>query len=392
MVILGRMQDSWPSAEPEPRPAPSLPRVEDLPVVAEGYDPDRVRDAFDAFYRHLARLDATLRTIEAVEVFRDQAGELRKELRALRTAGWTQQPWLPSYSSREPTRPGLPDAVVRWAIEACFVIAVPVAASAADLRRLWIVLAAAAAVAIVAAVEWLASLERPLVPARAETAPAAPALEEPEPEPEPEPAPAPVEPPAGEATEWTLPPRAQEPEPAAEEPEPEEELTFVGTVAGEAEAEAESEPAEPAQEVELAGEPEDVPEEPPKRRAWFRRQRIDGGGDEADEEEQEEVPVVATAAEAEPDREEPAEEVASAGEREPIITEDSPKRRLWFRRGPSGTEDAHEDDEERPRHVRVLPADGESAGLAPALDPWEEELDREAEAEPDVTPRDAGAV
>src|SRR5919204_113087 len=160
MVILGRVQDSWPSAEPEGQQRSSLPRVEDLPVVPQGYDPDRVRDAFDAFYRHLARLDSTLRTIEAVEVFRDQAGELRKELRGLRTPGWTQQPWLPSYSNRDPVRPGLPDAVLRWAVEACFVIAAPVVATAADLRRLWIVVAAAGAVAIVAAAEWLASLDR----------------------------------------------------------------------------------------------------------------------------------------------------------------------------------------------------------------------------------------
>ena len=116
-------QDSWPSVESEAqRPSP-LPRVEDLPMSSPGYEPERVREAFDAFYRHLARLDATLRTIEAVEVFRDQAGELRKELRALRSAGWTQQPWLPSYSPREQVRVGLPEAVARWAVEACFVVA-----------------------------------------------------------------------------------------------------------------------------------------------------------------------------------------------------------------------------------------------------------------------------
>jgi len=37
-------QDSWPSVEP---PAPSaLPRVEDLPVVEQGFDQERVREAF----------------------------------------------------------------------------------------------------------------------------------------------------------------------------------------------------------------------------------------------------------------------------------------------------------------------------------------------------------
>jgi hypothetical protein len=324
MVILGRMQDSWPSAEPEPRQAPSLPRVEDLPVVAQGYDPDRVRDAFDAFYRHLARLDATLRTIEAVEVFRDQAGELRKELRALRTAGWTQQPWLPSYSNREPARPGLPDAVFRWALEACFVIAVPVAASAADLQRLWIVLAAAGAVAIVAAAEWLASLERPPVPASVAAPAPAPPEEAEEEEP---PAPAPVEPAVNEATEWTLPPRVEEPEPAAEaaeeEPEAEEELTVVGAAA----EEAELEPEEPAEEVEPAEEPEAAPEEPRRRRLWFRRRR-------------------------------------------------------------SEAEDDDEAEEGRPRHVRVLPTDGAPVeGVT--LDPWEQELE-EPEPEP-THPRGFGS-
>src|SRR3989440_12911540 len=67
MVILGEMQDSWPSGEHEEQRASPLPRVEDIPYVERGYDPERVREAFDAFYRHLARLDATLRTIEAVQ-------------------------------------------------------------------------------------------------------------------------------------------------------------------------------------------------------------------------------------------------------------------------------------------------------------------------------------
>src|SRR5438270_56949 len=198
------MQDSWPSAEHEEQRASPLPRVEDIPYAERGYDPERVREAFDAFYRHLARLDATLRTIEAVEVFRDQAGELRKELRALRTAGWTQQPWLPSYSTRESARPGVPEAVFRWALEACFVIAVPVAASVADLRSLWIVVATAGAFAIVAITEWAASRERDVLPAPvpAPTAPPAPAADEPE------------EPPAEAAPE--PPPE----EPVAEEPEP----------------------------------------------------------------------------------------------------------------------------------------------------------------------------
>lgn len=298
------MQDSWPSAEREPERAPALPRVEDIPVVERGYDPERVREAFDAFYRHLARLDATLRTIEAVEVFRDQAGELRKELRALRTAGWTQQPWAPSYSSREPARPGLPDAVLRWALEACFVIAVPVVASVAKLSSLWIFLTAAGAFAIVAVAEWVASRERDVLPARA-AAPEAPEL--PAAEPPPEPAPAP-----GEATEWTLPPRAEEPAQDAQD-QPEEELTIIRS--GETD------------------EPEEPAAEGPRRRSLL----------------------------------------------------------PWRRRREAGDEAGVDDD--RPKHVRILPADGET-GVEP-LDPWEEELDLEdgpePEPDPEPSPRPFGA-
>jgi hypothetical protein len=317
------MQDSWPSADHEAERASPLPRVEDLPYVERGYDPERVREAFDAFYRHLARLDATLRTIEAVEVFRGQADELRKELRALRTAGWTQQPWLPSYAARERARPGVPEAVFRWGLEACFVIAVPVAAAVADLRSLWIIVAAAGAFAIVAIAEWAASRERDVLPAPV-APPAAPSAPVEEPEPAAVVLP-PVEPAPGEATEWTLPPPVEEPEP--EEPE-QEELTVVGAagVAEAAEPEPEPvaealvvEPAEPAAEP----EPEPEPEPPRRRRFRWRRERV---------------------------AEEP-------GEAEP--------------------------DEDRPKHVRVLPPEAESR--VEPLDPWEEELD--AEPEPESTRR-----
>jgi F0F1-type ATP synthase membrane subunit b/b' len=43
----------------------SLPRVEDLPVAEQGYDADRVRDAFDAFRRHVVQLQAQLRVLQA---------------------------------------------------------------------------------------------------------------------------------------------------------------------------------------------------------------------------------------------------------------------------------------------------------------------------------------
>jgi hypothetical protein len=441
------MQDSWPSVEPEPeaRRAPSLPRVEDLPVVERGYDPERVREAFDAFYRHLARLDATLRTIEAVEVFRDQAAELRKELRALRTAGWTQQPWLPSYSSSDQVRVGLPEAVFRWALEACLVIAAPVGAYAADLRPLWIVVATAGAFVIVALSEWISWREQPLLPARAAAGPpveeAAPAAEPP---PEPEPESEPVELPAAAPTEWSLPPpSAEEPvveELVVEELVVEEELTEIAPAAAEpmpepvAEAEpaeepaaevepaveepvleppaeparepvAEAEPAEePAAEVEHAveepaseppaePEPEPVAEAEPEPVAEVEPAEEPAAEVELAVEEPaleppvEPKPEPEPVAEAEPEPEEPVVEPAAepepAAEEQPAL-EAPRRRRFWWRRRDEEREEEAEAEDVAPRHVRVLPPE-EATGAEVRLDPWEEELDVEADAEPEPT-------
>jgi len=368
------MQDSWPSAEHEAERASPLPRVEDLPYAERGYDPERVREAFDAFYRHLARLDATLRTIEAVDVFRGQADELRKELRALRTAGWTQQPWLPSYAARERTRPGVPEAVFRWALEACFVIAVPVAASVADLRSLWIVVAAAVAFLIVAITEWAASRERDVLPAAlpAPAPPPAPAAEEPEPAP-PIALP-PAEPPAGEATEWTLPPPAEEPE---EEEEPQqEELTVVGAPAPEPVAE-EPEP-EPVAEAVVEPAVEAVVIEPEEQAA--------------EAEPEPEPPAAEAQPEPEALPESPKEPAAGPvplpeAPQAPAPAEPEPprRRRLWWRRERAVEVFEEEPDEDRPKHVRVLPAEPESR--VEPLDPWEEELDVEPEAEHEPSSR-----
>src|SRR5438094_7539865 len=54
--------------EPVPQPATltSLPRLEDIRQVdGGGYDPDGVRDAFDAFRRHSLQLQAQLRVLQA---------------------------------------------------------------------------------------------------------------------------------------------------------------------------------------------------------------------------------------------------------------------------------------------------------------------------------------
>jgi cell division septum initiation protein DivIVA len=43
----------------------SLPRLEDLPRAGDGYDAERVREAFEAFRRHAAQLQAQLRVLQA---------------------------------------------------------------------------------------------------------------------------------------------------------------------------------------------------------------------------------------------------------------------------------------------------------------------------------------
>jgi F0F1-type ATP synthase membrane subunit b/b' len=42
-----------------------LPRIEELPVVDKGFDEVRVRDAFEAFRRHVVQLQAQLRVLQA---------------------------------------------------------------------------------------------------------------------------------------------------------------------------------------------------------------------------------------------------------------------------------------------------------------------------------------
>ena len=52
----------------EPGQQPSLtalPRLEDLPKSGDGYDPDKVREAFEAFRRHSSQLQAQLRVLQA---------------------------------------------------------------------------------------------------------------------------------------------------------------------------------------------------------------------------------------------------------------------------------------------------------------------------------------
>ena len=46
-------------------PLTALPRVEDLPVAEQGFDQERVREAFEAFRRHTLQLQAQLRVLQA---------------------------------------------------------------------------------------------------------------------------------------------------------------------------------------------------------------------------------------------------------------------------------------------------------------------------------------
>src|SRR3978361_1695198 len=53
----------------------SLPRYEDIPQSGEGLDADRVKDAFDAFRRHAAQLQAQLRVLQAAGARPGPSGE-----------------------------------------------------------------------------------------------------------------------------------------------------------------------------------------------------------------------------------------------------------------------------------------------------------------------------
>jgi F0F1-type ATP synthase membrane subunit b/b' len=49
----------------QPATLTSLPRIEDLPGAADGFDRERVREAFESFRRHTAQLQAQLRVLQA---------------------------------------------------------------------------------------------------------------------------------------------------------------------------------------------------------------------------------------------------------------------------------------------------------------------------------------
>jgi hypothetical protein len=156
--------DAWPS--PDASSAP-LPRIEDLPLADQGYDQEAVRLAFDSFYRHAAQLDASLRALEAVEVFRRDADALRNDLRALRALGLGGGAPEPAWATRtyESPRPEIPGVVLRLAAESALIVAVAVIAGVAKFSSAVIIALMAAAFLIVAVSEWLAGRARFAPPA-----------------------------------------------------------------------------------------------------------------------------------------------------------------------------------------------------------------------------------
>jgi hypothetical protein len=152
------MGQDWPSPHHhEPHP---LPRIEDLPAAWEGYDRERVQAAFDAFYRHIAQLDATLRSLESVEVFREQAGDLRVELRSLRSAGWAPYPRGYAFTPERSMLGSVPSAVGRIALEVIFLVIVAAVVAVAKFSSLEIVAVMAGAVLITFLVEVIAARDR----------------------------------------------------------------------------------------------------------------------------------------------------------------------------------------------------------------------------------------
>ena len=172
--------DGWPSSDGTPGP---LPRIEELPSAEQGYDPEAVRLAFDSFYRHVAQLDASLRALEAVEVFRRDADALRNDLRALRALGVGGGRGEPAWGTTTPAhdvpRFELPGVVLRLAAEAALIVTVAVIAAVAHFRPAVVVALMASAFVIVALAEWLAGRGRFVPPPLALMLPAA---EETEPE------------------------------------------------------------------------------------------------------------------------------------------------------------------------------------------------------------------
>jgi len=260
--------DAWPHPDAQRGP---LPRIDDLPLAEQGYEQEAVRAAFDAFYRHAAQLDASLRALESVEVFRRDADALRNDLRAIRELGGFgagEPAW--AVQTYERAAPDVPMVAFRLLAEAALIIAVAVIAGVSHLATSVIVALMAGAFLLVALSEWLAARARFVSPASgfvtSELLEPAPYVE----------APAPAwgaveadEPQAEELDEPEEPEEPDEPEAPdePEEPEPEEPE----------EPDEETEPEAPTvvgnDPWEHTDEPDDEPEAEPAGHGFLRRLR-----------------------------------------------------------------------------------------------------------------------
>lgn len=319
----------------------ALPKVESLPIAEQGYDREAVREAFDAFYRHAAQLDATLRILESVEAFSRQSRELRADIRSLRAASWGPAPsarhvWSVGHEVWSPEEPpgALVSSLPRLVVWSALIIAVGVGAALAELRTLVIVGLVLGAWLLVGLIE-LALAGRRGAPAPAPLTPEAPAAAEPT-------FSVPASAPAVTAQETmvaapqpVLAPPAQEAKP---EPEAEPDVEVEPEV--EPEPDVEVEPAvdhavEPAPEVDAEVEPEADPAAvvPPARRRFWRRAPGPQAGDAEDTDPQLASPL----AEAgwrndEPEGDPWQAAVEEDGERPPLEPAGPPARGL-LRRG-----------------------------------------------------------
>ena len=398
------MSEDWPSPHHhEPNP---LPRVEDLPVAWEGYDRERVQAAFDAFYRHIAQLDSTLRTLEAVEVFRGQAVELRAELRSMRSAGWAPYPRGYTLTPERSMLGSVPDAVPRIALEVIFLIVVAAVVAVAEFSPFEIVAVMAGAALLVLLVEFVAGRERRAstpIPAEAPMAASAPPPEPARPIPAPAPPQAAVpapdanQPTTGELSLVPVPDLPEEEEPVEEEaggwapfaePAGEEAPNVMAALAvaddgvpDEAEEEAPSDeeeaslPFEPGAEAEPEPAAEAEPEPEPVAEAEAEPEPDPQPVGEAEAEPLADVEPE-PAAEIEPGPEADAEPIAGVADAETGII---PRRRRFGRRRREMP--AAEPEAEAPKHVRVLPPRGAAVAEA-ELPPWERGFDDTEERRP----------
>jgi (1->4)-alpha-D-glucan 1-alpha-D-glucosylmutase len=166
MTAGGWTPEGWEERASGP-PLERLPRLEDLPPAEHGYDRAAVQQAFEAFYRHAAQLDSTLRMLESMEVFARQAKDLRADIRALRASAWGPVPaprpsWSAGSGERTYSRAGsgAPETLPRLVVEAAFIILVAIGAGIAELSAPLIVLLVLGAFLLVAAFELVTSTRR----------------------------------------------------------------------------------------------------------------------------------------------------------------------------------------------------------------------------------------